>query len=553
LLLREVAGLPWISPAAASLGRLARPPASVWPLLREDPGAVLRLLRSTPSCSPLPFPESALCQPEPLRAALLQLDLPATGVIDWSLPANRTVLTGCQTLARLAYALARRAGNGQAEQAWCAGLLAPLGWLGVCAVRPDAVASCLADDSFPRDPLAAQERHWGAEHGALARRLAGGWELPGWLAGVVGRVDLPGPCSARGGASGELFSIVRLAAGLARDLGVDLGLLGGSTLAEDEAGASLRADDLMSEAPPRQDLAWESPYGQPLLLDLLAVALDNRLLRQTPRLARLEREVDELHAALRTRAQTEAERLHLSRLSALAELAAGAGHEINNPLAVISGQAQYLLGHEREFFAAGEGVARKALTTIIAQTKRIHGILRELMQFARPAPPRRAVVDLPTLLGEVAASLAALAGPKRVRVEVAAQPARFGVFVDPDQVRTALACLLQNAVEAAPAEGWARLRLAEAGGAEHVEVFVEDSGSGVAPEQRAHLFDPFYSGRSAGRGRGLGLPVAWRLARQQGGDLRLEPARPGEATRFVLVLPRSAPRDAGPRAEPRAA
>jgi signal transduction histidine kinase len=71
-------------------------------------------------------------------------------------------------------------------------------------------------------------------------------------------------------------------------------------------------------------------------------------------------------------------------------------------------------------------------------------------------------------------------------------------------------------------------------------VFVEDSGPGPAPEQRPHLFDPFYSGRSAGRGRGLGLPLAWRLARQQGGDVSLEPARPGQPTRFVLSLPRHA-------------
>ena len=52
--------------------------------------------------------------------------------------------------------------------------------------------------------------------------------------------------------------------------------------------------------------------------------------------------------------------------------------------------------------------------------------------------------------------------------------------------------------------------------------------------EREHLFDPFYSGRKAGRGRGLGLPTAWRLARQHGGDVRFAGAEP---TRFVLTLP----------------
>ena len=83
--------------------------------------------------------------------------------------------------------------------------------------------------------------------------------------------------------------------------------------------------------------------------------------------------------------------------------------------------------------------------------------------------------------------------------------------------------------------------LSEPGPADRIEVFVEDSGPGPSPEQRPHLFDPFYSGRNAGRGRGLGLPVAWRLARQQGGDLHLETARPGVPTRFVLVLPATLP------------
>jgi signal transduction histidine kinase len=106
---------------------------------------------------------------------------------------------------------------------------------------------------------------------------------------------------------------------------------------------------------------------------------------------------------------------------------------------------------------------------------------------------------------------------------------------DPGQVRTALTCLLRNAVEAAPAEGWAALRL-ETHSADAVEIVVEDNGPGPPPQQREHLFDPFYCGRSAGRGRGLGLPTAWRLARQHGGDVHFV-SLPDGPTRFVLTLP----------------
>src|SRR5262249_20704066 len=139
-------------------------------------------------------------------------------------------------------------------------------------------------------------------------------------------------------------------------------------------------------------------------------------------------------------------------------------------------------------------------------------------------------------MGEVAASLAELASARAVRVEVQARPERLPVRLDAEQVRIVLSCLVRNAIEAAPAGGWARLVMGAPAG-DQVEVAVEDSGPGPAPPQRESLFDPFFSGRNAGRGRGLGLPVAWRLARQQGGDLRLEPARPDQPTRFVLTLP----------------
>jgi len=71
---------------------------------------------------------------------------------------------------------------------------------------------------------------------------------------------------------------------------------------------------------------------------------------------------------------------------------------------------------------------------------------------------------------------------------------------------------------------------------ERLVLVVEDTGPGPGPLAREHLFDPFFSGRSAGRGRGMGLPTAWRLACQQGGDLRYDGSH-GEVTRFSLILP----------------
>jgi two-component system, NtrC family, sensor kinase len=205
---------------------------------------------------------------------------------------------------------------------------------------------------------------------------------------------------------------------------------------------------------------------------------------------------------------------------------------------VISGQAQYLLGHTAEWFASpGEqGLAEKALHTIIGQTRRVHTLLRDLMQFARPAQPSPAWFDLAGLLAEVASTLAEPATGRHVRIDLKL-PERLLIRADAAQVRTAVTSLLRNAIEAAPVDGWARLALEQSEpGA--VTVVVEDSGPGPDPAHRPFLFDPFFSGRSAGRGRGLGLPLAWRLATLQGGEVKLDTEQPsGGPTRFLLRLP----------------
>jgi signal transduction histidine kinase len=225
------------------------------------------------------------------------------------------------------------------------------------------------------------------------------------------------------------------------------------------------------------------------------------------------------------------EQIEVAKLSAVAELAAGASHEINNPLAVISGQSQYLLKQE------SDEKRREALRSIVRQTQRIHSVLAELMLFARPPEPRPEWLDFGRLVREASVDLVPLAAERRVDVQMGHYAASLWVEVDPKQMRIALAALVRNGIEAAPAGGWVRMTMTLR--PDRVEVAVDDNGPGPDERSREHLFDPFYSGRAAGRGRGLGLPAAWRLARENGGEVRYVPV-PGGPTRFVLSLPAAA-------------
>lgn len=557
--MRAATDLPWLCPSAASLTALARAPADAWEAVRTDPGAVVLVVRHTAAALAIPSAASLptlVLAPAVLEGAIAALNSETPGFVDWSAPALRPVHVSAVSMARLAHALAAHSGLCGPETAWAAALLAPLGWFAVCAAEAGRAAACLADPRHARHPADTETHYWGADAAALSRRLAQRWGLPRWLAAVAGHLGLPTETAERLGADPAVFRIVQLAVGLAQQHGhATLGLAVRPATAEALSAVGLTPDDadalVRAAAAPVPVEVWESPASVPLLPTVLTLALDNRRLRNAPAVAALQRDFDELHVALQAQLATEAERLRTLKLGALAEFAAGAGHEINNPLAVISGQAQYLLKKvvtseacpvtTRDCGAScplgsQHSALSTALQTIVQQTKRVHTILTELMQFARPPRPRPAVVDAAELVREVAASLHDTAARGQVRLVCPEVAAPVALHADPQQIRTALTCLLRNAIESAPAGGWAGVRVVVVD-PEQVELIVEDNGPGPPPTQREHLFDPFYSGRHAGRGRGLGLPTAWRLAREHGGDVRFE-CHAGGPTRFVLSLPR---------------
>jgi signal transduction histidine kinase len=142
------------------------------------------------------------------------------------------------------------------------------------------------------------------------------------------------------------------------------------------------------------------------------------------------------------------------------------------------------------------------------------------------------------LLHGVRDDLAALASEREVSFELLGMQAGVWLDGDPGQLRDAVRAVIRNAIEATPAGGWTRVEFATEDDGCDVTITVTDNGTGLSAHDVEHAFDPFYSGRSAGRGRGLGLSTAWQLARQNGGNLSFANCQESQ-TRMVLTLRRA--------------
>lgn len=219
------------------------------------------------------------------------------------------------------------------------------------------------------------------------------------------------------------------------------------------------------------------------------------------------------------------------KLAALAEFAAGAGHEMNNPLAVISGRAQLLARHE------ADPERRRELALVHAQALRVHEMIADLMLFARPPQPRLETLDVASLLRQVAAETAQQLAGTRLRLTVDVENA-IEVQGDRTQLAVAVRAVLDNAIEAMGESGELHISASANPGGQPAAVRIEiaDTGPGFGADVRRHLFDPYFSGRSAGRGLGLGLSKCWRIISLHGGRVEVD-STPGKGSRFAIVLP----------------
>ncbi|XXX76297.1 HAMP domain-containing sensor histidine kinase [Sorangium sp. So ce134] len=225
------------------------------------------------------------------------------------------------------------------------------------------------------------------------------------------------------------------------------------------------------------------------------------------------------------------------RLASVGRLAAGLAHEIGNPIAAILGFQELLLAggltpdEEREF-----------LERMKRETERIHKILRDLLDFARPAAGGAgdAGEEPSGSVAEALADVVSLVSPQKAfrAVELARDvaPDVPPVQLSHGRLVQVLLNLLLNAADAVPRAGGRVVVRASRGAAGGARIEVEDNGPGIAEAVRETLFEPFITTKEVGEGTGLGLAVCRGLVEAAGGSIGVERGAEGGA-RFVVQLP----------------
>lgn len=220
-------------------------------------------------------------------------------------------------------------------------------------------------------------------------------------------------------------------------------------------------------------------------------------------------------------------------LSAIAEMAAGAAHELNNPLAVISGRAQLLQQSETD------PNKKQILEQIGQRTGDISDIITDLMAFARPRQPQKNLISPMGLISEAMEKTAAKRRIQKVESETVGIENTAQVFVDKQQMVQVLVALIDNAMDSYP-DGNGPIRVEGHNALEDrsVEIRITDRGCGMDEATLSQATKPFFSARPAGRKRGMGLAHARRLLVLNGGNLQLV-SQPGKGTTVVVTLPRA--------------
>lgn len=250
----------------------------------------------------------------------------------------------------------------------------------------------------------------------------------------------------------------------------------------------------------------------------------------------LMRDISEVHHLLQQVIRAE-------KFAALGTLASAIAHEVKNPLSALDLHLR-LLADELEAERPDRNAIRSYLGVLREEVRRLDGIVRHFLHFARPSRVVRVPLDLRSVVDDVLALVKPEIRRRRIAVTCSWPASCPMVCGDRDKLQQVFLNLVLNAIQAMPDGGAlhvsAQVALPEASQVPHVAVTVADTGIGMPPDVLPRIFDPYFTTRKDGLG--LGLAIVHRIVDDHGGSLAAE-SREGMGTSITVTLPTDGPRD----------
>jgi two-component system NtrC family sensor kinase len=221
------------------------------------------------------------------------------------------------------------------------------------------------------------------------------------------------------------------------------------------------------------------------------------------------------------------------KLSSLGQLIAGVAHELNNPLAVVTGYAQLM-----SMQTIQDEKIKTTMQKILHESERASKIVRDLLSFARPCEPQMTAVDVNHLVRSVMEVRERDLHAQGIELEMRLAANRPWTQADPVQIEQVLNNLVTNAIHAMleKADGPRKLTVTTESNKPCIRIGVADTGPGIPPAIREKIFEPFFTTKPAGKGTGLGLSISHTILEEHHGRLRLE-TEVGQGTTFTIELP----------------
>ena len=230
------------------------------------------------------------------------------------------------------------------------------------------------------------------------------------------------------------------------------------------------------------------------------------------------------------------------RLATLGQLAAGAAHEIRNPLTSIRSTIQYLQK------TIAEGTKRELVSGLIQEVDRINDIIEGLLSFSKPSKPEIELINLDSLLEQSLTLVATTAKKRKIEIDYQFNAAEKQLEADPSQLKQVFLNIMMNALQAMDDGGNLQIsvelsRKDSQFDAEHQTKFLitfQDAGEGIQRESLEHVFDPFFTTKKDGTG--LGLSISYGIIQQHGGEIEIESFTRDEkpdkhGTKVTITLP----------------